>query len=132
MLAGIGIHSGSHGDYNGNYDNSPWKSCSASSAVPTIGFHGDRDSIVPFNGGNNPTPWSSSKWGSFAQTMDVWGNQNSCTGSSSSTFTESGDTVVKTTYEGCEVEGYVINGMGHEWWSGSTSRIISFLKNHGL
>ena len=135
LLAGIAIHSGSHGDYDGNYQNSPWKECSASSGpVPAIGFHGDQDVTVPFNGGRNPSPLSSAEWGSFAETMDVWGTQNSCNDSTTVTFRESGKTISQTTYQGpgCAAVGYVIHEMGHEWWSGSTTRIISFFQNHGI
>jgi polyhydroxybutyrate depolymerase len=133
FLAAGAIHSGTYGDYSGNLANSAWKKGSCGSgSTPMIGFMGDQDSVVPFRGGRNPSPLGSAVWDSWYGTFDVWQAQNNCGAATSSTFSESGSTVNRTTWANCDVEQWTIAGMGHDWWVPSTAKIVAFFKGHGL
>jgi len=132
LVTAAAIHSGTYGDYNGNLANSPWGNCDKKEKVPVIGFMGSADKTVPYLGGNNPSPLGSAKWFSWTETMDVWAAQNQCGSPMSVTYNENGQSVNMTTWSQCDVESHVVSGMGHDWFSGATSRIVGFFKGNGL
>lgn len=126
------VHSGTWGDYNGVLANSPWSTCDKAKAVPMLGIMGTADGVVPFNGGKNPSPFGNAIWGSFDEQMKIWATQNSCGAATSIQYVENGSNLNQTTFANCGVDFTSVEGMGHDWWSTSTARIMAHFQANGL
>ncbi|MGV3622278.1 MAG: alpha/beta hydrolase family esterase [Archangium sp.] len=90
--------------------------CTPSRAMPVLHFHGTADAFVPIDGRPSldpPTP-------SLEQTIDLWLQNDGCTGSPTVTF-QNGDVTCEAWTncdDGSEVEKCVIDGGGHTWPGG--------------
>jgi len=135
-VAAVALHSGGYGSYDGVLPNSPWAlgKCKTSFAntkvIPYIGFHGDRDTTVPFRGGKNPV--GTSFWGSFYDLNAIWANQNGCGAATSVTKTVGTQRTNYTNYLGCGNENYQLVGFAHDWWNQATALTVAFFKKYGL
>lgn len=92
--------------------------CNSLRAVSIIAFHGSADPVNPWNGNGQPY-WTYS----VLTAMRLWGQQDHC--SHSSTSSRGDSTVVLVRYFGCAngavAELYEVIGEGHDWPGGPTA-----------
>lgn len=98
----------------------PWELCHPSRPVPVIAFHGNNDSIVPYDGGLISTPNFEQKFAPVTEWAANWAVTNGCE-DAQETLQQIGD-VSGIRYTGCdenvEVILYTVGGGGHTWPGG--------------
>jgi len=104
--------------------------CVPEVAIPTIGFHGTDDLVVPYGG--------TDQWYGFNNTMTIWKQQLGC--DPENDVVENPTTTTECTKNvECGWESCTITSLGHSWSGESitrddidaTTRIVEFFKAHG-
>lgn len=106
--------------------------CSRSNAVPAIALHGTSDSRVPLGG----VTYGTSVHPPVEQWASDWAVRNGCRAANPAVSTDPTLSARVLQWQECPPAGavvlYEIDGGGHEWFGGATSKVWAFFRQHSL